>query len=433
MCLLSGRFRKRKDLDVSKCERHEKSVKNVTSTISSMANPFDGDQVELVNISSGVEVVCDVADRILHAEHLGEDQYSQFCQMNLFTDNPDIFSNIKKNKLRTFSTEKMTVKDSKGRQSIVKTNRNLFARLLVISKSREINLKELLSYSLSDYPLSIATVTGGLVKTTKAKMLHILEEAANNPIVDIANIGDNNALIVDAMAVLQVMKGKWRTFGEFADSIFDYLVKLARQCKANRLDFVADRYPAISIKNSERSKRAAQGVQRVHILSKDQNIPKQWKKYLSSGENKESLIAFLCDHWSSYTSSYLNHLHCMYVTTKEKCLLFTSGISRADRVLTQEVPQLECDHEEADTRLLLHFKAAADTHQRIIIKTPDTDVFVLCVAMQKTVDKELLMMTGTGTKFRLIDISAVSNVLGEELCTCLPGFHAFSGILNIVH
>ena len=395
-----------------------------------MTNPFSGDQVELVNISSGVEVGRDVADRILHAEQLGEEQFSKFCQTNLFTDNPDIFSNIKKNKLRTFSSEKMTVKDSKGRQSIVKTNRNLFARLLVISKSREINLKELLSYCLSDYPLSIATVAGGLVKTTKAKMLHILEEAANNPVVDTVNIGENNALIVDVMAVIQAFKGKCRTFGEFADSIFDYLVKLTRQCKANRLDVVADRYPAISIKNSERSKRAAQGVQRIHILNKDQNIPKQWKKYLSSGENKESLIVFLCDHWSNYISSSLSHLECIYVTRKEKCLLFTCGSSQTDYVVAREVPQLECDHEEADTRLLLHYKAAADTHQRIIMKTPDTDVFILCIAMQQTVGKELLIMTGTGNKFRLIDISSVSNILGEELCACLPGFHAFTGIIN---
>ena len=111
-----------------------------------MTNPFSGDQVELVNISSGVEVGRDVADCILHAEQLGEEQFSEFCQTNLFTDNLGIFSNIKKNKLRTFSSEKITVKDSKGGQSIVKTNKNLFAQLLVISKSREINLKELLSY-----------------------------------------------------------------------------------------------------------------------------------------------------------------------------------------------------------------------------------------------------------------------------------------------
>ena len=37
------------------------------------------------------------------------------------------------------------------------------------------------------------------------------------------------------------------------------------------------------------------------------------------------------------------------------------------------------------------------------------------------------MMTGTGNKFRLIDTHAVTNALGEKLCACLPGFHAFTG------
>ena len=59
------------------------------------------------------------------------------------------------------------MKDCKRRQSVVKTNRNLFALLLVFSKSQEITLRELLSYSRNDYPLSIASVTGGLAKTTK--------------------------------------------------------------------------------------------------------------------------------------------------------------------------------------------------------------------------------------------------------------------------
>lgn len=37
-----------------------------------MKNPFHGDQIELVNFSSGVEVGNEVvADRILHAEQLG--------------------------------------------------------------------------------------------------------------------------------------------------------------------------------------------------------------------------------------------------------------------------------------------------------------------------------------------------------------------------
>ena len=40
------------------------------------------------------------------------------------------------------------------------------------------------------------------------------------------------------------------------------------------------------------------------------------------------------------------------------------------------------------------------------------------------------MMTGTGNKFHFIDISSVSNILGEELCARLPEFHAFTGIIN---
>lgn len=150
------------------------------------------------------------------------------------------------------------------------------------------------------------------------------------------------------------------------------------------------------------------------------------EKVLKLWRKQRIINCILCDPWSNYFSSSLRHLECIYVTTKKKCL-FSSATIRTDHLLTQEVPQLECDHEEADTRLLLHYKAAADTHQRIIIKT----LVVLCIAMQKTVGKELFKMTGTGNKFCLIDVSLVSNVLGEELtlCACLPGFHAFSGII----
>ena len=417
---------------MSKCKRHEKSVGDVMATICSMTNPFNADQAELVGISSGVEVEGKVADNILQAEQLGEHQFSDFVQNNLFSDKPDLFAKIKQNKLKTFSSKHLTVKNSEGKQLVVKTSRDLFARLLIMSKSREIDSKELLSYNLCDYTLSLATAAGGLVKTAKSKMFEILEDMVIDPTVDAENIGDHNALIVDAMAVLQAVKGKWKTFGEFADTIFAYLVKLARQWNATRLDFVADRYPELSIKNAERKRRAAQGVQRVHILNKDQCVPKQWKKYMSCGKNKESLIVFLCDHWRTYASSQLNSLQCMYVTSRDECHVFTPGDSEIDLVLRQDVPELQCDHEEADTRLLLHSKHAAEAYDHIIVKTPDTDVFVLCVAMQNTIGKDVHMMTGTGNKFRLINIQAVLDSLGELLCTCLPGFHAFTGTVYMV-
>ena len=46
---------------------------------------------------------------------------------------------------------------------------------------------------------------------------------------------------------------------------------------------------------------------------------------------------------------------------------------QSDPILGQDLPELESDHEEVDTQLLLHSKHAANTHDRIIVKTPDTD------------------------------------------------------------
>ena len=243
---------------------------------------------------------------------------------------------------------------------------------------------------------------------------------------------DNKALIIDAMAVVQALKGKWKTFGELCDAIFNSILKLSCHWKATRLDFVADRYLPNSIKDPERNRRAENsGMQKVHIYDKSQNVPKQWKKYLSVGENKESLIAFLCDHWCSYTSSQLGIVDSLYVTSKEKCFHFSRGKSEDDLVVRTEMLELECNHEEADTRLLFHAKHAASTNDAVVIKSPDTDVFVLCLAMQRAIEKDIFFMTGTGNYFRLISIKTIMEAMDEKLSQCLPGFHAFSGRVGI--
>lgn len=92
-------------------------------------------------------------------------------------------------------------------------------------------------------------------------------EGAANLVVDVENLGEGNALIVDALAVQLVMKGKWKVFSDFADAVFAYLTNLCRRYKAVRPDFVADRYPEVNIKNAERARRAIQEVQKVHIFN----------------------------------------------------------------------------------------------------------------------------------------------------------------------
>ena len=68
----------------------------------------------------------------------------------------------------------------------------------------------------------------------------------------------------------------------------------------------------------------------------------------------------------------------------------------------REAVELGCDHEEANTRLLLNAKHAAKDHGRIIIQFPDTDALVLCVAFQNEINRELWIKTSCASSLSVI-------------------------------
>ena len=67
------------------------------------------------------------------------------------------------------------------------------------------------------------------MKTSKAKLFELVEGLADKPEVDLRAFQEN-ALILDAMAALQTVKGKWKTFGELADAVFKEIMGLALEC-----------------------------------------------------------------------------------------------------------------------------------------------------------------------------------------------------------
>ncbi len=67
------------------------------------------------------------------------------------------------------------------------------------------------------------------------KMVEMLEGAAENPVVDAENLEDGTALIIDAMAVLQTMKGKMENICRicrFHICIFDETCPSMESCQA---------------------------------------------------------------------------------------------------------------------------------------------------------------------------------------------------------
>lgn len=420
-------FRARKDNDASRMSADEKQVLQVIDTIGEMVDPFQDDPEEndLVNLSSGVVAPDDIVADLSGAFDKGNEAFEQFVSNKLLVEEPDIFDPIAKQKLKTFASTKKAVSrlTSKGQIVSLKADRSTFARLFMIGQKRSIDVPEMLSFCLGPYPLSLATVVGNICKTTKSKLLHMFESEFSDCVVDSAP--DGASVLLDAMAVLQSTVVVPETYGELADVILARILAIARKFNASRVDMVADRYPQLSIKNAEREKRASGGTSNVRIYGRDQKVFKPWKKFLSSGRNKENLVAFLLESWSKMDRRSLGELQ-LYVTSGEHC---TKLYSVDDGIVQEQVDELSCDHEEADTRLLLHAAHAARSGNRtVVIKSPDTDVFVLALFSKLALpETSLFMHTGTGDRSRIISVDVISRGISHELSSALPGFHAFTG------
>lgn len=126
---------------------------------------------------------------------------------------------------------------------------------------RQINIDEMLTYSLGPFPQLLANFNGSLVKTNKAKLMHILTEVISPP-ATVREIPDGTVWIWDDMALVQQLKPQ-PTFGLYADHVLRTLASSAKATMSTELHFVCDTYRNQSIKNAERS-------QKVKIFGDDQ-------------------------------------------------------------------------------------------------------------------------------------------------------------------
>jgi hypothetical protein len=67
------------------------------------------------------------------------------------------------------------------------------------------------------------------------------------------------------------------------------------------------------------------------------------------------------------------------------------------------------------------------TSNTIVVRSSDTDVFILLLRFCSSITNTVLFDTGVGNKRRLLNITDLASTLGVDLCQALVGFHAFTG------
>jgi hypothetical protein len=410
-------------LDKTRITADQKAATNVMQTVQTMVNPFDNDYQELVHLASGAVATSSVTSDMKTMLEKGECAAVEFMEANILGENPNIYSKIKKTQLQTFSLigKKVNSKNRKGEIVALKNSKMLFAKMLLIAKSRSLSMEEVLKYSLRPYPHPLATNEGHLVKTVKAKLLNTIEDEVQCGSVDLP-LGDK-AYVLDAMAILQTLKVLPTTFGELAMDLLAMIVNIAVFSSSGLVDFVCDRYPQQSIKNLEREKRAMGGTNVIRIYSGEQRVPRQWKKFMASGENKEEIMKFIFNTWRKADPQALKGVE-VFLAHEDKCHKLNE---LTGDMSCNAIEELFSDHEEADTRMIAHARHASLSYPNVVVKSPDTDVFLIALNASTNISANLFFETGKGNGRRIISLNKIRQHLGEQWCSSLIGFHAFTG------
>lgn len=111
---------------------------------------------------------------------------------------------------------------------------------------------------------------------------------------------------------------------------------------------------------------------------------------------------------------------------EERCFSFTSV---SDRVLKIEETEFECNHEEADTRLIFHMSKLR-INSKMVVEASDTDVLIILLGnIHKLKHSEIWLTSATSNlkDVSCVNCTSLSQNLGQDLCLALPGFHAFTG------
>ena len=269
--------------------------------------------------------------------------------------------------------------------------------MAVIGQQRNIDLKTVFGYPLGPIPWSLVGPLGEIKKTQKISLLHEFEKGVE-PAVD--DIDERFCHIFDAMAVVQKARA-FKTFGDLAMDLFKILLRVKGVC--HRIDVVFYVYREVSVKNTERSRRKNTTIEYSSIKA-DHPI-KQWLKFLGSSKNKTALIEFLFEHWQKEDYRNLLGNKEMYLACEEVCVRIT-----VDSVTNIE--ELSCTHEEADTRMILHAKHAADNNYgAVVIDTPHTDVFIIALMHSCHANGTWYIKTGIRNKRRFINLESIKDKL----------------------
>ena len=378
---------------------HQKHVQKIIERIKHLEiDPFS--TTSPISFATGIEIHSEVVNDMLKADDIGKSKFTKFVKERLLDGEKSFFDPIPKLKLNTGITKK--TKKPRATE-ILKEDKQAFGLLV----GKAISNIEAFSYPMTTYPLSIATPGGDLYQGDKADWRNLLIQLSLSITTERPM---ECAWFFDGMAVMRTLKPV-STYKVFADSLITLLTSFTEYCHPTVVGLIDDCYLEDSTKSCTRMGRGKAGSN-VKITSINQKMltGMRWKEFLHNSKNKEALISIV----SRYVKSEevrSNLTFPMIVNDKYNTVYINS----------ENVSEMfDCNHEEADYRLVLH---ALLCQQDVVVVAKDTDVLVLLIWAYVHFNVPYKWyMKGIYT-----DISIICDYFGQNLCENILSFHAITG------
>ena len=171
----SERVGTHKESSQARIRRDEEDVKKLLEMFDSglLSNPFtklseDNEIMSLINFATGAVMPRSAAERLINAEDLGKAEMNEFIAKRMKTTEVSFWDTLPNLKIPLFGTLTKTRKVKVGDDKIisVSADRELFGRLIIATKARDIHMKEVLT-ELSTVPFALFHSDGTLRKPTK--------------------------------------------------------------------------------------------------------------------------------------------------------------------------------------------------------------------------------------------------------------------------
>ena len=365
-----------KESTEARMKRDTADLSKIISKLSA-CTPFSADP-SLRNIVNGIVAASDV--NVHEYESVGKKVVEGMVGQPAFT-----FSFKRKDKTKTFA-DMSTVKIA-PEQSI--DSALLFQRFLVVSKTGDISLQEVISYELSPFPSALFEARNVFRKADKPQLAHAiadhLSKTSSDPTSE--SVPNTAHYVLDGGSLLHRLTWKTGTsYGAIAQSYADFTVR-----HYGSATVVFDGYDGgPSIKDNTHHRRG-QNLHPVVKFTAETEFSGKKDEFLSRDCNKQGLINLISDE----------------LRKKECSVINAPG--------------------DADVHIV-RAAVAASSHQSTTLIGEDTDLLVLLLHYAPTENKGLYFRSdSTSRPSKVYDISRIKSVFGNEFCSQLLSIHAFTG------